>query len=63
MTDRVVIQKIFVPIGYFVGANGYDVMVLPTNEWRRPLEDMANLVNQHEETLASLNARLVAIGA
>lgn len=52
------IQQQFVAIGT-VDAKGN---VFITNVWRRPLEDMANVVNTLQSQVATLQARLAAAG-
>lgn len=54
MSQTPQIQKAFVPIGT-VNIGGKDVPVYVTQEWRRPLEELAKLV-------AALEARLTAGG-
>ena len=55
MTTSVKIQKEFVPIGTVNLPGLGQVPVYVTNEWRRPLEELAKLV-------AELQARLDAAG-
>lgn len=52
---NIIIQQLNVPIGTFVDKDGKTVLVYATQEWRRPLEQMAKLVNQ-------LQARITALG-
>ncbi len=56
------IQKATVPIATFAGPGGVPVQVYVTNEWRRPLELLAALVNTQQTTIESLQARLTAAG-
>jgi hypothetical protein len=55
------IQKEFVPIAT-VQLPGGSVPVYVTKEWRRPLEELAKLVNEQQATIAALQARLTAGG-
>lgn len=57
MTAKIIIQPSFVPIGT-ADAGGRAVPVLVTNEWRRPLEQMAKLVNEQQATIEALQKRL-----
>ena len=54
-TTPVLLQKSWVPLGQFTGPDGEPVSVTITEEWRRPLDQMAALVN-------SLKARIDAAG-
>lgn len=53
------IQRLFVPIGK-LQSDG--VSVTMTDEHRRPLEQMANLINAQQAAIATLQARLAAAG-
>ena len=57
----VIIQPAFVPIANWNGPNGKPVPVYVTQEWRRPLEQLAQLVNTQAETIAALTARIEAL--
>lgn len=52
---NIIIQQLAVPIATFTDKDGKAVLVYATQEWRRPLEQMAQLVNQ-------LQARITALG-
>jgi hypothetical protein len=62
MTAQVRIQNINVALGTFRGPDGKEVFVYITNEHRRPLEQLAALVNAQQVTIEALTARLVAGG-
>ena len=58
MTVR--IQQRQAPIAEFL-VNGRPVPVYVTEEWRRPLEEMARMVNLYETQIAALKARVTAL--
>jgi len=51
------VQSLRVPIGT-VRVNGEELPVFATNEWRRPLEEMAKLLNEQQLLIEALQARL-----
>lgn len=61
-TPKITIQKQFVAIATFTDASGQTRQCFVTNEWRRPLEDMANVLNTQQAAIATLQARLAAAG-
>ena len=62
MTQRIIIQPQFVAIATLDGPDGKPIFAKITQEWHRPLEQMAKLVNQQQDTIADLTARIVALG-
>jgi hypothetical protein len=56
------IQLLRVPIAYLETPNAKPVALYATDEWRRPLEELARLVNLYETQIAALEARLTAGG-
>ena len=62
MTNPVQIQKEFVPIGTVTLSGQGQAFVYVTKEWRRPLEELAKIVNAQQATIAALEARLTAAG-
>ena len=56
------IQPINMPLAIVPGDGGRDLSIYITPEWRRPLEQMAALVNAQAAEIAALRARLAAAG-
>ena len=61
MTAKIVIQSERVALGTLDGPNGKPVLVYVTREWRRPLEQMAKLVNDQQAPIEALTARIEAL--
>ena len=62
MTTSVKIQKEFVALGTVTVPGQGELLVYVTKEWRRPLEQLATLVNEQQATIEALQARLTAGG-
>lgn len=57
---NVKIQSHLAPIGTFNTPDGKAIQVYVTYEWRRPLEQLAALVNEQQAAIEVLQARLAA---
>jgi len=53
MTTPVIIQPQFVALGSFRTPDGREVLVYVTQEWRRPLEQLAQQLNDIQTRLAA----------
>lgn len=64
MTEHVKasIQKEFMPLVNMTMQGGKSVPLYITKEWRRPLEQMAQLINEQQLAIEALQARLTAGG-
>lgn len=62
VTPSIIIQQQNVALCTLLGGNGKPVPLFITNEWRRPLELMAQIVNSQASTIEDIQARLTAGG-
>lgn len=58
----IIIQQQNVALCTLLGGDGRSTSLFITNEWRRPLELMAQIVNSQATTIADIQARLTAGG-
>lgn len=61
-TPSIIIQQQNVALCTSLGGDGKSVSLFITNEWRRPLELMAQVVNSQAAQIADLQTRLTAGG-
>jgi hypothetical protein len=59
--SAIIIQPQFVALGTWRMADGKQVPVTITTEWRRPLEQLAQAQNTLDEALTALAARVTAL--